>query len=147
MALATLALRKCKATTKAGEPCPWNALKNSDYCFSHDPDKKEERQQARVAGGKARCAAISISREEAENEITTVRDVIYALSECVQAIRAGKMTWSQGQSVSSLLNTLLKAIELDKKQGESKPEVKKDIKAQVKRIRELYSLPPLPDEN
>ena len=47
-------MRKCKATTKDGQPCPNAAMGGGDYCFTHDPrqDFVDRRHAARARGGR-----------------------------------------------------------------------------------------------
>ena len=45
-------MAKCRATTKEGKLCQADAQAGSKFCFFHDPDKAEARQEATVKGGK-----------------------------------------------------------------------------------------------
>ncbi len=46
--------RECKGTTRAGDPCKGNPLKNSDYCLAH----ADEETRASVGFGGARAGAM-----------------------------------------------------------------------------------------
>lgn len=41
----------CQATTREGRPCKAPPLAGRPYCFAHDPEKAEERREARRRGG------------------------------------------------------------------------------------------------
>ena len=45
---------QCIETTKAGNPCSGTALRDSVYCWFHDPDKADERLTAQSKGGGGR---------------------------------------------------------------------------------------------
>jgi hypothetical protein len=44
----------CKGITKGGERCQAPPLRESDFCFWHDPEYAEEADQARKLGGQRR---------------------------------------------------------------------------------------------
>lgn len=41
----------CQAKTKNGKPCRAFSQSNSDFCFTHDPNRAAERKRARLIGG------------------------------------------------------------------------------------------------
>ena len=44
----------CKGISKGGERCLARPLRDSDFCFWHDPDHVEEAEKARTLGGQRR---------------------------------------------------------------------------------------------
>jgi hypothetical protein len=44
----------CKGISKGGERCQAKPLRESDFCFWHDPEHAEEADQARKLGGQRR---------------------------------------------------------------------------------------------
>ena len=44
----------CRGITKGGDRCLAPPLRDSDFCFWHDPDYAEEAEQARKLGGQRR---------------------------------------------------------------------------------------------
>jgi hypothetical protein len=44
----------CRGTTSTGMPCGMSPLRDSDYCWTHDPSKGRERAEARQKGGRNR---------------------------------------------------------------------------------------------
>jgi hypothetical protein len=44
----------CQAHNRQGRPCGAYALAGSNYCWTHDPDLREQRRLARSRGGQAR---------------------------------------------------------------------------------------------
>ena len=55
--------RTCRAIAASGHPCKAAPMKDSDYCFMHDPTRARERAEARRLGGLRR------KREKATAEI------------------------------------------------------------------------------
>ena len=47
---------KCRAITKNGLPCGGFAISGSEFCFTHDPHRANQREIARYKGGRARQA-------------------------------------------------------------------------------------------
>jgi hypothetical protein len=47
-------MRKCKAKNRDKTPCRMRPLQTGDFCFSHDPLAREQRDAARALGGAAR---------------------------------------------------------------------------------------------
>lgn len=47
-------MNRCKATRKNGQPCGAYAIADGDYCFTHSPEHKGQRQDAHQKGGKNR---------------------------------------------------------------------------------------------
>jgi hypothetical protein len=45
--------KKCIEITSSGNQCGAYAIKGSDYCFMHDPTKKEQMDIARSLGGRS----------------------------------------------------------------------------------------------
>jgi hypothetical protein len=46
--------RPCKGITTGGDRCAAPSIRESDFCFWHDPDHVEEAEQARKLGGQRR---------------------------------------------------------------------------------------------
>jgi hypothetical protein len=46
-----MATRRCSAITRGGERCTRNATESSEYCFSHDPARADERRANARKGG------------------------------------------------------------------------------------------------
>ena len=46
--------RICRGNKQDGDPCRQAPLRDSDFCFWHDPDHVEEAEKARTLGGQRR---------------------------------------------------------------------------------------------
>lgn len=92
------------------EHCNAFTLTNSDYCFSHDPDNKDEKQKAVEKGGKApKKMILNLPKVT----IKTSADVINILEETINMVRSGEMPVSNpANTIGFLCSHLLKAIEM-----------------------------------
>lgn len=75
----------CKATRRDGQPCRAPAGYNSEYCFMHSPERAQEAQEARRAGG--RNQAKPTPAEPAN--LRTIDDQIGAIEETIDRVRRG----------------------------------------------------------
>jgi hypothetical protein len=100
-------MARCSAITKAGERCRLDAIPGAEWCYSHDPDRREERRQnarrAGRAGGRGRPGSgelVQIKRE--------IRSVI-------GGVLTGHITRPVGAVAFQGFNALLKAIETERR--------------------------------
>ncbi|MCA1717089.1 MAG: hypothetical protein LC781_09695 [Actinobacteria bacterium] len=96
---------RCAAITKAGERCQLDATSGS-YCWSHAPENAQARKQRGRRGGKARGAS---ELSEVKREIRTV----------VLDVLEGRVERGIGAVVFQGYNTLLKAVEIERKVKET----------------------------
>src|SRR5437867_11815941 len=98
---------RCRATTKAGQPCPVAATP-SGLCFLHDNPKRAA-EMGRRGGLKNRRV---IPDDTAEMPpLNTAEDVRQMLAKLALDVRARKVEPKVAASVSQIASTLLKAIE------------------------------------
>jgi hypothetical protein len=83
---ATEHTRNCQASRKDGQPCRSPAGYSSDYCYMHDPQRAQEAQEARSAGGKARHLVAPAE----PIALRTVDAQIVAIEQTVDRVRAGQ---------------------------------------------------------
>src|SRR5829696_2936782 len=96
---------RCAAITRDGERCRLDATKGSNYCWSHDPKNAEARKHRARRGGKARGAS---EMAEVKREIRSV----------LKDVRAGELERGIGAVMFQGYNTLLKAVEVERKIAE-----------------------------
>lgn len=85
-------MAKCKFIKPNGEGCSANAIQNSDYCFSHDPNQYTAKLAAVTKGGLNRKLYQEYGKAV---DINTVEDVKDLLAETINMVRTGKMPASQ----------------------------------------------------
>jgi len=84
----------CTATTKRGTPCAAPALAGSDFCFTHDPARAQDRAAARKRGGYNRRTPKATPDDGARIHLRTVAHVQATLE------RALADTWAQENSAN-----------------------------------------------
>ncbi len=102
--------KQCEYTNpETGEQCKGFALE-SGLCFSHDPERKEEKEAAVLKGGQA-PKKIVLNLPPAS--IKTVEDVLIILEEAINGVRSGEIPISNpANTIGFLCSHILKAIEL-----------------------------------
>jgi len=112
---------KCKATTKAGRQCKVDALKGSDFCAFHDPDKADAFRNGRVKGGQtgklATLATIKPWRGQA-GDVDVLRSVtgvelVNLLCDTIDDVRTGKVDPKVGNAIGYLAGTIIKIQQFD----------------------------------
>jgi len=101
---------KCAYKDK-NKACRANAMRNSQFCFHHNPDiTDQEKKAARIKGGKANRA--EIERSKPEMSIKTTQDVALLLAGLINDIRAGEIDIRIANCIGYLSGHLLKAMEV-----------------------------------
>ena len=96
---------RCAAITSAGERCKLEATSGS-YCWSHAPENAAARKAKARRGGKARGAS---EMAEVKREIRRV----------IEAVDKGETERGVGAVLFQGFNTLLKAVEVERKAKEA----------------------------
>lgn len=102
--------KQCEYTNpETGEQCNGFALK-SGLCFSHDPERKDDKQAAVTKGGQApKKVVLNLPPVS----IKTVEDVVTILEEVINGVRSGDIPCSNpANTIGFLCSHVLKAIEL-----------------------------------
>jgi hypothetical protein len=100
---------KCKFIKTNGETCNANPIKGSEYCFSHDPDKKEDKKKAVIKGGKNRR---TIAEYGKTMKLETAKDIKKLIGETINLVWTGQMPANQpANSIGFLARVFLDANE------------------------------------
>lgn len=99
----------CRSTTQYGRPCQNPAPPGKDVCWSHDPENAERRSRNARAGGRAVHSPTTL-------EIGDLKDELRAL---VRDVKDGVVPPGVGAVLNQLLNSMLRAIEQDRKMRET----------------------------
>lgn len=100
----------CTATTADGNPCPNAALAGGQFCFTHDPDKAAERDEARKRGGQARAEQLSGAIVEKLDSPEAVREY---LARVCRDVEAGLIEPKRGTAISNLARVQLQALKYE----------------------------------
>lgn len=102
---------KCQFTKPDGTQCKANAMSQSSYCFSHNPDTQAEKELAVLKGGLA-----PKPRKDAEPlepvELKTTEDIVGLLADTINRIRVEPLSHQRANAIGYLCGVLLKAIEV-----------------------------------
>lgn len=98
---------RCSHTSNSGKPCNTWAQQNSPYCFFHDPEKADVRKQAQSKGGKLKPV---MGHEP--TPLQSAQDVAGFVAEVINGVRMGKVSKTDASILSTLSQTLLRALEL-----------------------------------
>ena len=101
-------MKACKAIKQNGEQCKAKAMNDSDYCFTHNPEMKEEKRLAVIKGG------LNSGRVKLDLEPLNVRTPYEAgtlLEDTLNRVRTGEMPTNIANSVGYLVTVMLKAYE------------------------------------
>lgn len=107
-------MERCKFIKDNGEQCKAYAMKNSDYCFTHNPNVPEEvKREARTRGGRATG---SRAREPLEGVVFSRQaDIPLFIERLINLILKGKIDTKTAEVILRALSQL-KEYNLEKKQ-------------------------------
>jgi hypothetical protein len=100
----------CAAIKQDGFRCKARAMQGSQWCFNHHPDHSQERQRNATKGsqrgGRGRPA-----RSGAEG-LKDIKDLLKSLTD---GVLSGEVERATAIAANQLLNTALRAIELERR--------------------------------
>ena len=100
----------CAAIKPDGVRCKARAMKGSQWCFNHHPDHSEERRQNAIKGGK--CGGRGRPARSGTVELQSIKDLLRSLTD---EVLSGDIERATAIAANQLLNTSLRAIELERK--------------------------------
>lgn len=99
---------KCAYVKADGEHCQANSMKNSEFCFSHNPATKEKHALAVVKGGKmSRRNRLNLPSVPVRNP----EDVINVLEEAINGVRSGVIPPNIANTLAFICSHALRAME------------------------------------
>lgn len=99
-------MARCQAIKPNGERCKGDAMPGAEWCYSHDPGRAEERRRNASKGGR------SGGRGRGGGEIAEIKDLLSGLT---RQVLAGEQQTGRAAVAAQLINTRLRAIELERK--------------------------------
>ena len=104
----------CAAIKPDGTRCRTRAMKGSEWCFNHHPDHSEERRRNATRGGK-----LGGRGRPAKAGTEGLKDIKDLLSELTNGVLSGGVAREVAIAANQLLNTNLRALELERKWKET----------------------------
>lgn len=114
-------MARCCGSKQDGTPCERIVTASQDYCYSHDPARKEERRRNASRAG----------RSKPNREIEEIKT---RLQELTEEVLSGDVPTAPYAVANQLINTRLRAVELERKAKETE-ELEARIE-ELERVRE-----------
>ena len=92
-------MARCAGFKPTGEPCERIVKASQTYCFSHDPDRAEQRKRSASKAGKAGGSA-------------EIRGLKKQLEDLAEGVLEGRVDRGDAVAVNQILNTRARLIEL-----------------------------------
>jgi hypothetical protein len=116
----------CAGIKADGGRCGAQAMRNSQWCINHDPDKAEARRRRASKGGKRG------GRGRPQAELAEVKGILRAL---VGDVLEGTTDRQDAAVVGQLLNTVIRAIGMEMRVREVD-----ELAREVEELREMVEL-------
>jgi hypothetical protein len=105
--------KKCNFQRENGTYCNSFAMRDSDYCYIHNPAiPEEEKKKSLSKGGKAKILIPVEIRRKGNITLRTASDVRRFYQKLVNDVMKGELDLRIATGVSYILSGLLKAIEM-----------------------------------
>jgi len=117
-------MARCAAVKANGERCRLDATGQQGYCWAHDPANREKR----------RVRASRAGRAKASRELPELKTL---LADLTDRVLAGELETGRAAVANQLLNTRLRAIELERKIREAE-----EIEERLSRLEEIAKAKP-----
>ena len=96
-------MAQCSGIKRDGGRCGAQAIQDSSWCFNHHPEYEQQRQAAKVKGGRRG------GRGRPQNEIARISNRI---EEIAEDVLSGKMDSKRGAVAGQLLNYVLGGLRI-----------------------------------
>ena len=104
---------KCEFIKPDGEKCEAYAVKDSEFCYFHNPDiSDEKKREAQSNGGKTK--ALILKDPLPELVLTTPDHAVLLIADTISRVRAGTLDIRTANCLGFLSDKLLKAFEVSK---------------------------------
>jgi len=107
---------KCEHIKPDGQKCEAHAVKDSEFCYFHNPDiSDEEKREAQSNGGKTK--ALTIQEPLPAIALATPDHAVLLIADTINRVRAGKLDIRTANCLGFLSDKLLKAFEVSQLNG------------------------------
>src|SRR5829696_6336937 len=103
----------CSFTKETGGRCKAQAMRDSQWCYMHNPDLAEERRQNNSRGGRTGGRGRSKASRSAIKELHSL------LEDLTQQVIDGELDTSRGAVASQLVNTRIRLFEFERRLHET----------------------------
>lgn len=99
-------MARCRGEKRDGSPCERIVPASQDHCYSHDPAREEERRRNASKAAKSKPSG-------------ELRGVKARLEDLLRDVLAGEVETGRAAVANQILNTRLRAVELERKAKET----------------------------
>jgi hypothetical protein len=104
---------KCEFIKTDGTKCEAHAIKDSEFCYFHDPNiSDEEKREAQSNGGKTK--ALTLKEPLPELVLAKPEDAVLLITDTISRVRAGTLDIRTANCLGFLSDKLLKAFEMSR---------------------------------
>ena len=101
---------KCEFIKPDGTKCEANAIRDSEFCYFHNPDiSDEEKREAQSNGGKTK--ALTLKEPLPPLALAKPSDAVLLIADTISRVRAGTLDIRTANCLGFLSDKLLKAFE------------------------------------
>ena len=100
----------CSGITAAGDRCKAQAMRNSEWCINHHPDRADLRRRRASKGGRRG------GRGRTQHETEAIKALLEDLTE---RVLGGDLETGPAAVANQLINTRLRALEQERKNKET----------------------------
>lgn len=112
-------MSQCKAIKADGQRCTAKAMQGSDYCFFHDPTKKDEAKEAQSRGGQSKTVLCTVKPWRGQPGQTMVirtptpEEIVNLLADTIDEVKTGQVDPKVANAVGYLSGVMLKALQYE----------------------------------
>jgi len=107
---------KCEFIKPDGTKCEAHAIKDSEFCYFHNPDiSDEEKREAQSNGGKTK--ALTLQEPLPELALTKPDHAVLLIADTISRVRAGSLDIRTANCLFIGADKLLKAFEISRLNG------------------------------
>jgi hypothetical protein len=122
----------CAAIKPDGARCKARAMQGSQWCFNHHPDHSDERRRNASKGGKRGGRG-----RPARSGIEGLKDIKDLLKSLTDGVLSGEVERATAIAANQLLNTALRAIELERRWKEME-----DLEGRLEALEDVLKVRP-----
>jgi hypothetical protein len=122
----------CAAIKQDGVRCKARAMQGSQWCFNHHPDHSEQRRRNASKGGKRGGRG-----RPARSGIEGLKDIKDLLKSLTDGVLSGEVERATAIAANQLLNTALRAIELERRWKEME-----DLEGRLEALEDVLKVRP-----
>ncbi len=111
----------CEKVMSNGKQCKANAMHNSKFCFTHNPDTKNQVKEAGRKGGQVSCYNKGLIQADPIDILTDNKMVVYLLADTINRVRRVRGDGSLDDKTANCIGFLTsKLLEARKESGTEK---------------------------